>query len=60
MPLLGNSDETANREYIKQLVLYNEKVVGKQYGVEYAEKFHYIGSSQSSIDRYVAENSVPL
>ncbi len=60
LPLLGNNDETANREYIKQLVLYNDKVVGEQYGVEYAEKFHYIGPSQSSIDKYVSENSVPL
>jgi hypothetical protein len=33
---------TANRESIKPLVLYNDKVVGKQYGVEYAEKFHYM------------------
>ncbi|MCI0417911.1 MAG: hypothetical protein L0312_01615, partial [Acidobacteria bacterium] len=60
LPLLGNDDQTANRQYIKQLVLYNDKVVGKQYGVAYAEKFHYIGPSQSSIDKYVAENTVPL
>jgi LmbE family N-acetylglucosaminyl deacetylase len=60
LPLLGSDDNTANRQYIKHLVLYNDKVVGKQYGVEYAEKFHYIGPSTSSIDKYVAENTVPL
>jgi LmbE family N-acetylglucosaminyl deacetylase len=60
LPILGNSDDTANRQYIKNLVLYNDQVVGKQYGVEYAEKFHYIGPSTSSIDKYVRENAVPL
>jgi hypothetical protein len=32
---------------------------GKQYGVEYAEKFHYIGSASPQLTS-VAENSVPL
>ncbi len=60
LPILGNSDDTANRQYIKHLVLHNDEIIGKQYGVGYAEKFHYIGPSTSSIDKYLAENTVSL
>lgn len=60
LPILGDDDESANRSYIKHLVLVQDREVGKRYGVEYAEKFHYIGPGHSSIERYVQENAVPL
>src|SRR2546427_13041376 len=32
LPLLGNSDETANREYIRRFVLKADIELGKKYG----------------------------
>jgi len=60
LPILGEDDETANRNYTKHVVLAYDRFVGQQYGVEYAEKFHYIGPSDNWMDRYVEENAVPL
>ena len=34
---------TADRHYIKEFVLARNRELGKKYGVEYAEAFHYIG-----------------
>jgi LmbE family N-acetylglucosaminyl deacetylase len=63
LPLLGNDDETADRNYIKQFVLARRRSLGQQYGVEYAEAFHYIGggsSRRSAVDEFVEQNAVPL
>ncbi len=43
LPWLGNDDETADRAYIKEFVLQRDRDLGRKYGVEYAEGFHYIG-----------------
>ena len=43
LPILGDDDETADRNYIKEFVLRRSRELGKEYGVEYAEQFHYIG-----------------
>ena len=43
LPLLGDDDVTADRNYIKEFSLMaRSRELGKQYGVEYAEAFHYI------------------
>lgn len=60
LPILGDDDETANRNYIKHLVLSYDKKAGEEYGLEYAEKFPYIGPNESWIDRYIEESTVPL
>lgn len=60
LPLLGDSDETANRQYIKQFVLKRDREAGQKYGLEYAEPFHYIGPEASPIEEYVKQNAVPL
>ncbi len=62
LPLLGDEDVTADRNYIKQFVLGRRRALGQKYGIEYAEAFHYIGGSQgrSAVDKYVEENAVPL
>lgn len=66
LPLLGNNDETADRSYIKEFVLRENRELGKQYGVEYAEVFHYIppGAAGADMDprvaAYVKEHAVPL
>lgn len=65
LPLLGDDDLTADRNYIKQFLLDHERELGKQYGVEYAEAFHYIppGASGADLDprigQYVKEHAVP-
>jgi len=67
LPLLGNTDQEANRNYIKQVVLDmdsqslrgipSDKEVGKPYKLEWAERFHYIGSDPSLFSKYVRENA---
>jgi len=66
LPLLGEDDITADRNYIREFVLARSRELGRQYGVEYAEAFHYIppGASgadrDSRIDAYIKQHAVPL
>lgn len=67
LPLLGDDDRTADRNYIREFVLAKDRELGKHYGFAFAEAFHYvgpdaaaIGGTESKVDRYVRENSVPL
>jgi hypothetical protein len=59
LPLLGNDDRTANREYIRQFVLAPNREVGRKYGLEYAEAFHYIGPEPDAVEDYVRKNARP-
>jgi hypothetical protein len=66
LPLLGVDDRTADRNYIREFVLAGDRELGKKYGVEYAEAFHYvgptaatIGGTGSRVDDYVKQHSVP-
>jgi LmbE family N-acetylglucosaminyl deacetylase len=65
LPLLGEDDDTADRNYIKEFVLRHNRELGKQYGVEYAEVFHYIPAGAAGADRdprvdaYVKQHAVP-
>lgn len=70
LPVLGNDDNTANREFIKNIVLDydslfqrgvpSDKEIGRRYGLEWAEAFHYIGARQSRLDQYISAHAVPL
>jgi LmbE family N-acetylglucosaminyl deacetylase len=64
VPLLGDDDATADRNYIREFQLTRNRELGRQYGVEYAEAFHYIGPSggarSSRIDDYVKQHGVAL
>jgi LmbE family N-acetylglucosaminyl deacetylase len=61
LPLLGDDDATADRNYIKEFVLARNRDLGRKYGVEYAEVFHYIGPPGGQrIDDYVKEHAVPV
>ncbi len=70
LPILGNDDDIANRQYIKNFFLdYDSKFLrgvpsdretGRKYGLEWAEAFHYIGPPESRLDRYISEQAVPL
>lgn len=70
LPILGTDDDSANRQYIKQLVLDlfsdelrgipSDKALGRRYGLEWAEAFHHVGPRPGRLDQYIAENAVPL
>ena len=61
LPLLGDDDATADRNYIKEFLLARDRELGRKHGVEYAEAFHYIGPGTSrSVDDYVRTHAVPV
>jgi LmbE family N-acetylglucosaminyl deacetylase len=64
LPLLGDDDLSADRNYIREFVLARNRALGKQYGMEYAEAFHYIGPGATPrvdpVEDYVRKNAVPL
>jgi LmbE family N-acetylglucosaminyl deacetylase len=67
LPLLGDDNESANRNYIKHIMLDidsqalrgvpSDKEIGKMYGLEWAERFHYIGPSESKLGEYINSNA---
>jgi LmbE family N-acetylglucosaminyl deacetylase len=62
LPLLGDDDVTADRNYIKEFILSRHRVLGQKHDVAYAEAFHHIGggSRSSAIEEYIKKNAVPL
>lgn len=60
LPLLGDDDETANRQYTKEFALAYDRLRGHAHGLEYAEYFHYIPPDESAVEDYLREHSVPL
>jgi LmbE family N-acetylglucosaminyl deacetylase len=63
LPLLGDDDLSADRNYIREFVLARSRTLGQKYGVQYAEAFHYIGSRTSrrtALEDYIDDNAVPL
>lgn len=67
LPILGNDADTANRAYIKHFVLDidsqrlrgvpSDREVGKAFGLEWAERFHYIGPEEAKLETYIAEHA---
>ncbi len=60
LPLLGSDDATADRNYIKEFLLERDRELGRKYGVEYAEAFHYIGPPASRIEDYIQRHASPV
>ena len=70
LPVLGTDDDSANRGYIKNIVLdfdslnqrgvVSDRELGQHYGLEWAEAFHYIGPRQSQLERYISDHAVSL
>lgn len=60
LPLLGDDDRTANREYVRHFLLQGDAALGKQYGLPYAEQFHYIGPPESNIEEEIRKQAVTL
>ena len=63
LPLLGDNDDTANFQFVKNFLMEDFRVFGRQFGLEYAEAFRYIGPEpnfQEGIRKYAAAHAVPL
>jgi hypothetical protein len=66
LPLLGDDDNTANFNYVKHFLMGDNHALGAQYGLEYAEAFHYLGPStavpnpRQNRQKYIESNAVPL
>lgn len=60
LPILGDDDRTANREYVRHFLLKDEEEIGRRHGLRYAEAFHYIGPRPSDLDDYIRKNAVPI
>ncbi len=60
LALLGNDDETANRECTRQFVLDRDAEIGKRFSLTYAEAYHYIGPEPAKVEDYISKNAVRL
>ena len=60
LPWLGDDDLTANRAYIKRVVLAHDAELGRRHGVAFAEGFHYIGPEAPSAEEAITREAVPL
>jgi LmbE family N-acetylglucosaminyl deacetylase len=63
LAILGDDDRTADRAYIRQFLLDDNRAAGKPYNLEYAERFYYIDQRQpstSKVDEYVEKHAVRL
>ena len=61
LPLLGNDDRTADREYIRHFLLDDYRDFAKPHNLQYAERFYYVDDrrpAHSKVDDYVAKNAV--
>ena len=59
LPLLGDDDVSANRNYVREFVLAQDRETGQRYGLEYAEQFHYIGPAPNRVEEYIRQHAVP-
>ena len=60
LPILGDSDETANREYVRQFVLQRDSETGEKFGLRYGEPYHFIGPEPDTVGDYIRKNAVKL
>lgn len=60
LPILGDDEDTADRQYVKHFVCGDNAELGRQYGMAYAEAFHYIGPPRDPVGEYVDANAVSL
>ena len=63
LPLLGNDDRTADREYIRHFLLDDYRDFAKPNNLKYAERFYYVNDrrlAESKVDEYVAKNAIRI
>ncbi len=59
LPLLGDDDRTANREYIREFVLERDRIAGAPHGLAHAEAFHYVAAPVDRVEEYLRQQGVP-
>jgi LmbE family N-acetylglucosaminyl deacetylase len=59
LPLLGDDDVSANRNYIRQFVLQRDRDAGQRFGLAFAEQFHYIAPEPNAVGEYIQRHAVP-
>jgi LmbE family N-acetylglucosaminyl deacetylase len=70
LPMLGDDDATANRNYVEHFVLDedsmhargvpSDKEIGASYGFAWAERFRYVGPNPSRLEEYITKHGVAL
>jgi LmbE family N-acetylglucosaminyl deacetylase len=63
LPLLGNDDRTADREYIRHFLLDDYRDFAKTHNLQYAERFYHLDdrpATHTKVDDYVARNAVRI
>lgn len=66
LPMLGDSDNSADRAYVKQFIVpeYCSFDGIEQYGLEYAERFYYLDNRKPAhilkVQEYIEQNAVKL
>jgi len=64
LPMLGDDDRTADREYVRQFLVSEYRTLGEKYACAYAEPFYYldhrVSQTQTAVDDYIKKNAVPL
>jgi hypothetical protein len=59
LPALSGNVDAAIDEYARVSLETHDRAVGRKYGLDYAEEFHYIGPD-NSLEDYISRNAVPL
>jgi LmbE family N-acetylglucosaminyl deacetylase len=62
LPLLGSDDRTADRAYVRQFLLDNDREYGRPHNLEYAERFYYTDRrpTKSKAEEYIEKNVVSI
>jgi len=63
LPLLGNDDRTANREYIRHFLLDDARDFAKPHNLQYVERFFYVDHRRPArfkVEEYVTKNAVRI
>ncbi|HLN04282.1 MAG TPA: PIG-L family deacetylase [Bryobacteraceae bacterium] len=59
LPAFSGDEAAAIHEFTTVALENRDRVLGKKYGLDYAEEFHYIGPDKS-LDEYVARHAVRI
>jgi LmbE family N-acetylglucosaminyl deacetylase len=58
LPDLAGDETTAINEYTKYAIESHDGPVGRKYGLQFGEEFHYIGPD-NSLEEYISRHAVP-
>jgi LmbE family N-acetylglucosaminyl deacetylase len=59
LPALAGDETAAIDEFTRVALENRDRVIGRKYGLQYGEEFHYIGPDKS-LDEYVSRNAVRI